>query len=179
MKNQTTRRQILKTSLATMGMMGVAPMIARAAVHERTLQFHNLHTGESLKSVYWANGAYVEEELDRIAKVLRDHRTGSIHAMDPKLMDLLYKLQNKVEDFRPFQVISGYRSPKSNQMLRKASGGVAKRSMHMQGKAIDIRLPGYSTRQLHKAARSLKAGGVGYYAKSDFIHVDTGRVRYW
>jgi uncharacterized protein YcbK (DUF882 family) len=175
----TTRRQLLKTSLAAVSLIGAAPTIVRAAASEHALRFHNLHTGESLRAVFWAGGEYVDDELARIARVLRDHRTGDVHAIDPKLMDLLFRLQSRMDTTRPFHVISGYRSPKTNSALRQASSGVAKRSLHTKGMAIDIRLPGRSTEHLHKAARALKAGGVGYYAKSDFVHVDTGRVRYW
>jgi len=111
--------------------------------------------------------------------LLRDHRADASSAMDPKLLDLLHQLQTKVEHQGEFHVISGYRSPATNEMLSKHSSGVAKRSYHMLGQAIDVRLPGFDTRQLHKAAKSLKGGGVGYYASSDFVHLDVGRVRYW
>ena len=99
--------------------------------------------------------------------------------MDPKLLDLLHQLQAKVEHQGEFHIISGYRYPVTNKMLNKKSSGVAKRSYHMLGKAIDVRLPGFDTKQLRKAALSLKGGGVGYYASSNFVHLDVGRVRYW
>jgi len=111
--------------------------------------------------------------------LLRDHRAGTAHPMDTKLLDLLYQLQTKVERSGEFQVISGYRSPETNEMLNRKSSKVAKRSYHMLGKAIDVRMPGFDTRQLRKAAISLKGGGVGYYASSDFIHLDIGPVRKW
>jgi len=110
---------------------------------------------------------------------LRDHRTGDHHSMDPALFDLLHQVQARLECRGEFQIISGYRSPKTNKMLRRNSSGVAKRSMHMDGKALDIRLEGCDLKQLHRAAKSLKAGGVGLYTRSNFVHVDTGRVRYW
>ena len=154
--------------------------LATAASHrERSLNFYNTHTDERLKTCYWAEGDYLPEGLQEINTILRDHRTGDIHDMDRDLLDLLYLLQTKVESKQTFQIISGYRSPKTNAMLSSKSSGVAKRSYHMQGMAIDIRLNGCDTKQLHKAALSLKAGGVGYYASSDFIHVDVGRVRRW
>jgi uncharacterized protein YcbK (DUF882 family) len=121
----------------------------------------------------------LKESLREINHLLRDHRTGDTVQMDRELLDLLYSLQHKVESKKEFQVISGYRSPKTNAMLRSKSSGVAKKSLHMQGKAIDIRLPGTSLKNLRKAAVALKSGGVGYYPNSNFVHVDTGRVRYW
>ena len=111
--------------------------------------------------------------------MLRDHRSDELTAMDPSLLDLLYNLQQKTQGHGPFHVISGYRSPSTNNKLRKNSKGVAKKSLHMQGRAIDIRLPGSELKTLQHAALSLQAGGVGYYPKSNFIHLDTGRVRFW
>jgi uncharacterized protein YcbK (DUF882 family) len=146
---------------------------------DRTLVFRNLHTGESLRTTFWAQGRYLSDELTAVNQVLRDHRSGEVHAMDPKLLDLLYALQQSVGVNGAFHIISGYRSPKTNQKLRSQGGGVAKKSLHMQGKAIDIRLPGCQLDRLRDAALALQAGGVGYYAKSDFIHLDTGRVRRW
>jgi uncharacterized protein YcbK (DUF882 family) len=145
----------------------------------RRLCFTNLHTGETCAVEYWADGGYLPAGLDDIAKVLRDHRSGAVHAIDPKLLDLLHKLQGTLETASPFHVISGYRSPASNAKLAAASSGVAKHSMHMDGKAIDIRVPGVDLANLHKAAKILKGGGVGYYAASNFVHMDVGRVRYW
>jgi uncharacterized protein YcbK (DUF882 family) len=146
---------------------------------DRTLAFRNLHTGESLRTTFWTQGRYLSDELTAVNQVLRDHRSGEVHAMDPKLLDLLYALQQSVGVNGAFHIISGYRSPKTNQKLRSQGGGVAKKSLHMQGKAIDIRLPGCQLDRLRDAALALQAGGVGYYAKSDFIHLDTGRVRRW
>ena len=110
---------------------------------------------------------------------MRDHRSGEVKAIDTQLLELLHALALKTSPQAPFHVISGYRSPATNKKLRKKSTGVASRSLHMQGKAIDIRIPGFKTRKLRNVALKLKAGGVGYYAKSDFVHVDIGRVRYW
>lgn len=148
-------------------------------IADRKLSLLNLHTGESINTCYWADGEYQTSELDAISNVLRDHRTGEVHPMDNKLLELLNTLQQKVGGEKPFHIISGYRSPKTNAALNKKSNGVAKRSLHMQGRAIDLRLPGCDIATLHKAARSCQTGGVGYYPKSNFIHVDTGRVRYW
>ncbi len=146
---------------------------------ERLLQFRNLHTGEKLKTVYWADGDYLADSMREIEFILRDHRTGDKHVIDTKLLDMLHILQHKTDNRREFHVISGYRSPKTNSKLRNRSNGVAKRSMHMLGKAIDIRLPGTELKKLRLAALSMKSGGVGYYPKSNFIHVDTGRTRHW
>lgn len=174
------RRRFIQTLLGT-GAVLATPVLQASLQRapERSLAFRNLHTGETLRSTYWAQGAYLKDELKGVNQLLRDHRSGEVYPMDPKLLDLLYVLQQTTGISGAFHVISGYRSPQTNQKLRTKSGGVAKRSLHMQGKAIDIRLPGCELKQLREAALSLKAGGVGYYAKSDFIHVDTGRVRRW
>ncbi len=146
---------------------------------ERRLAFQNLHTGEHLKVVYWQGGDYVRPALDQIDHIMRDYRTNQVKPIDPALLDLLHKLHGALETREPFQIVSGYRSPKTNARLAAHSGGVAKRSMHVKGKAIDIRLESRDTRQIHRAALALKAGGVGYYPKSDFVHVDVGKVRSW
>jgi uncharacterized protein YcbK (DUF882 family) len=146
---------------------------------ERRLSFYNLHTGEKLVSTYWSQGEYIADELAAINHVLRDHRSGEVEKIDPNLLDLLHALQNKVEKSGEFHIISGYRSPKTNAMLRRDSAGVAKRSLHTRGKAVDIRLPGVALKHLRRAALDMHAGGVGYYPKSGFIHVDTGRPRFW
>lgn len=145
----------------------------------RGLSLLSLHTGERETVDYWVDGAYQPEALARIDHLLRDFRTGETHPMDRKLLDLLYVLRTAAGSEREFEIISGYRSPKTNRMLNHKSGGVAKRSLHMQGKAVDVRLPGLNLKNLHREARSLRAGGVGYYPRSGFVHVDVGRVRYW
>ena len=146
---------------------------------ERKLSLLNLHTGENINATYWAEGQYQTSELQAISRVLRDHRTGDIMDMDSNLIDLLNLLHHKMDGKNPFHVISGYRSPKTNAALSKKSSGVAKKSLHMQGRAIDIRLPGRQLTSLQQAAKQLHAGGVGYYSRSNFIHIDTGRVRSW
>ena len=174
------RRSFIQAFLGTSALLA-APSLW-ASVHrapERSLSFKNLHTGESLNATIWADGRYLDNELRAVNRVLRDHRSGDVYPIDPKLLDMLYALQHSVGVSGAFHIISGYRSPKTNQKLRSKSSGVAKRSLHMQGKAIDIRLTGCELKHLRDAALALKAGGVGYYAKSDFIHVDTGRVRRW
>ncbi|MCB1855192.1 MAG: DUF882 domain-containing protein [Halieaceae bacterium] len=176
------RRRFLRASIAG-AVLAAAPMATLStsvwAASERRLTLHNLHTGERLSQPYWMQGAYLPDSLADINKVLRDHRSGEVYPIDPGLLDLLSALQQNLGPGKGYEVISGYRSPATNAQLRSQSSGVAKRSLHMQGKAIDIRMPGTQLAQLHRAAKSMKAGGVGLYTGSNFIHVDTGRVRYW
>jgi len=181
----TSRRNFLKMASGAALTAASPSVLASTALQkpqqgERILHLQNIHTGEKVSATYWADGIYIPDELTTIDSVLRDHRSGEVAKMDRNLYDLLYVLQQQVENDGTFQVISGYRSPASNAKLRKAgSGGVAKRSLHMRGKAIDIRLPGVELKYLRQVALNLRAGGVGYYPKSNFIHVDTGRPRFW
>lgn len=145
----------------------------------RTIGFVNTHTNEKILATYWQDGVYDKGALKDINYVLRDHRTGEIARMDPQLLDLLVELHRRTGSRKAFQIISAYRSPKTNAMLASASGGVAKHSLHMEAKAVDIRLYDVKLADLRDTALGMKAGGVGYYAKSDFVHVDTGRVRHW
>ncbi|MFV8817742.1 DUF882 domain-containing protein [Haliea sp. E17] len=182
MKRHLNRRHFLRglTAGAALASTGL-PTLARAAAAsgQRLVAMHNLHTGESLEAAYWADGALRPEVLVQVNQFLRDHRTGDVHSIDTDLLDQMYQLQRASGVERPFEIISGYRSPATNASLHNASSGVAVKSLHMQGKAIDIRLPGVRLAQLRDSALSLQAGGVGYYAQSDFIHIDTGRVRRW
>jgi uncharacterized protein YcbK (DUF882 family) len=146
---------------------------------ERRLSFYNTHTHERLTVIYKKGDDYVPEAMGKICHILRDHRANEIHAMDPRLMDFLYDLLTEVNNHGEVHIISGYRSPKTNAKLRKKSKGVARRSRHMQGQALDFRLPGTETAVLRDTARKMKRGGVGYYKKSDFIQIDMGRVRNW
>ena len=145
----------------------------------RKASLHNLHTGETLDAVYWENGKYVPGALAEAMRVMRDWRNGDEHAMDPRLFDVLHGIQSRLEVKTPFQLISGYRSPQTNAMLHAESGQVASRSQHVLGRASDIRVEGVELANLHKAALSLKAGGVGFYPVSNFVHVDVGPVRQW
>jgi uncharacterized protein YcbK (DUF882 family) len=157
-----------------------APAVAtRPAADARRLFLHNLHTGDTLKTVYWADGAYVDGALDEARYFLRDWRNGQQHPMDAGLFDLFHDLRARLEVDRPFQIISGYRSPTTNAALHARSSGVATHSLHMQGKATDLRIEGVELRHLRRAALDLKRGGVGFYPNSGFVHVDTGRVRQW
>jgi uncharacterized protein YcbK (DUF882 family) len=173
-----TRRGILGLG-AVAGMSIVVGRPALASAPPRVLRLRNIHTGESFAATYWADGAYVPDALGEIRRVLRDHRSGETHEISPRLLDLLADLRAGLDTVEPFEVISGYRSPKTNGLMRKAKHGVAKRSLHMTGEAIDIRLPGRDLARLNKAALSLGRGGVGFYPKSDFVHVDVGPVRRW
>ena len=145
----------------------------------RKASIHNLHTGETLDAVYWENGKYIPDALAEAMRVMRDWRDGKEHAMDPRLLDVLHGIQSKLEIKSPFQLISGYRSPETNAILHAESGQVATHSQHLLGKASDIYVPGVELDHLHKAALSLKAGGVGLYPVSGFVHVDVGPVRRW
>lgn len=145
----------------------------------RYLSFQNTHTGEKLKVTYWENGKYLRDALAEVNHHLRDHRSNERIDMDKALLDQLFVLRKKLETDKPFHIISGYRSPKTNAILRKQGRGVAKRSLHMLGRAIDIRLPGRDLSQVRLAALSMHSGGVGYYPGSQFVHLDTGRVRRW
>jgi uncharacterized protein YcbK (DUF882 family) len=145
----------------------------------RCVSFVHTHTGETLRAAYFEDGAYRADCLAQVDHLLRDFRTGDVHPIDPALLDVLFDLKARADRDEPFQVICGYRSPATNAMLHRRSEGVAVHSLHLEGRAIDIRLDGVSTRELARHARALGRGGVGYYQQSDFVHVDTGRVRFW
>ena len=176
------RRGFLASAGAVCGVLGsitALPALATTSDRSRSLRFVHTHTGETLTARYFDGGAYSPASLQDVNVLLRDFRTGESHQIDPPLLDILYDLQTLADHDAPFEVISGYRSPQTNAMLHHSSSGVAEHSQHMLGKAIDVRLSGYSTRRLSEYARSLSRGGVGFYASSDFIHVDTGQVRHW
>lgn len=178
------RRKLLKAGLlVSLVCLNPLPAFAGYGLQghgERRLSLLNTHTGERLKEVvYWEQGSYIHDALDDLNYVLRDHRTDEVHAIDPITLDQMAAISRKVNANRPFEIISGYRSPQSNRTLRNNSSGVAKNSYHMQGKAVDLRLPGVPLKVLRKAALDLRRGGVGYYPKSDFLHIDSGKVRSW
>lgn len=145
----------------------------------RALKFVHLHTGERLAVDYYDRGGYLPDALGSVNHFLRDFRTGDVHDIDPNLLDLLHMVTDVTGSTRPYEVISGYRSPATNQMLRQQSEGVALGSLHMVGQAIDMRLADVPLPKLQSAALTLQLGGVGYYPASNFVHVDTGRVRRW
>jgi len=150
-----------------------------ASLTPRELRFVHTHTSERLVVEYFRDGQYLPDALTSVNHFLRDFRTEEEHEIQPDLLDLLHRLAGLTEADRPFQVISAYRSPGTNAMLRKRSEGVAAGSLHMVGQAIDIRVDAVPLPKLRAAALSLRRGGVGYYPASDFVHVDTGRVRTW
>jgi len=178
-----TRRRFLQWGAA--GLLSAAiPERGFAGVREfwspeKSLSFYNTHTGEELEVVYWSRGRYRKQALADIDNILRDHRSGEIKAIDTRLLDLAYALGKRLGNRGPFHIISGYRSPKTNALLRAGGHGVASKSLHLQGKALDIRIPGTDLPVLHRAAIDLKGGGVGYYPGPNFVHIDVGRVRYW
>lgn len=174
-----TRRFFLRYSAFAAAASLAAPAALARNIERRTLTFIHTHTGEKLVAPYVHGGCYQPACLEQVNHLLRDFRTGETHSIDPALLDVLFDLQVHADRDAAFEVISGYRSPATNSQLRRKSTGVASRSLHMQGKAIDIRLSGFATSKLRDYALSLKRGGVGYYAASDFVHLDTGRVRRW
>ncbi len=160
----------------------VLPSVSWASVlgqGPRRAVLKNLHTGEAFSELYYANGAYIPDALAAANRVLRDWRTGEKTRIEPELFDALHAISSKLETRAPFQIISGYRSPKTNAMLHAKSKGVASNSQHTLGKAVDVRLAGVELTNLRKAALAVGAGGVGFYPVSNFVHVDTGRVRQW
>lgn len=183
-----SRRQFIG-GLAAVAGLSVIPTELLAAIPKahakalikpaRYLAFNNLHTGEATKLIYWEKGRYIKGALAEVNHVLRDHRTNEVARIDPALLDQLFILHNKLGSRAAFQVISAYRSPKSNAMLNGHSKGVAKKSMHVEGRAIDIRLQDADLLHIRNAALAMNAGGVGYYPQSQFVHVDTGKVRHW
>jgi uncharacterized protein YcbK (DUF882 family) len=145
----------------------------------RRVALLSIHTGERLDIEYFRDGTYVPEALSAIEVCLRDYRTGDRHAIDPALMDYLHEVARAAGVDPAFSVISGYRSPQTNAMLHERSAGVARHSLHMEGRAIDVRVTGIDCADLAARALDLKRGGVGYYRASDFVHLDTGAFRTW
>lgn len=184
--NGLSRRQFCRAGLvacAGLALPNTALALAKGfdlILPHRQLSFFNTHTGETLRHVdYWADGAYQADALEAINHILRDHRTDQIARIDLRLLDQLWWLNRRLDNNKSLSIISGYRSPQTNDMLRRTGGGVAKHSLHMDGRAIDIRIPGCDLKLLRKTALSLKQGGVGYYPDSQFVHMDTGDIRSW
>ncbi len=177
-----TRRQMLTMA----GGMGAALFAAPVLAHiptptppEKRLRFHNLHTGERLETVYWARGSDRPSALIDIDHILRDWRTGDVTRIDRDLLDLLHDLSHRSGSQAPIQVISGYRTARTNAMLMNTSTAVAQNSFHVRAKAIDIRIADVPLSELRRIARRMQRGGVGYYPRSNFVHIDTGPVRSW
>lgn len=177
-----SRRAFVKTGLLTLaGCCAPIPFKAVAArlPQDRRLRFYNTHTQERLDVCYCEEGTYVPDAMAAIDHILRDHRTGEVKPISPKLIDLLHTIGKRVGNGPNIHIISGYRSPATNKKLRQRSRSVAKKSYHLIGHAADIRIPSIHTASLRKIAKNLKAGGVGYYPQSNFVHVDVGPVRHW
>lgn len=197
--NIMDRRDFLSSSLklgavsATVAATGLVPSLAQAALPQhvrrgkmhyyhkqgtKTLGLFNPHIGEHAKVTYFRDGVYDPEALAKLDEILRDHRQNKVHPIATKLIDALHAVQQELGG-QELHIISGYRTPKTNAMLRRRSGQVAKNSYHMHGMAVDIRAPGTATRNIRGAAKSLQVGGVGWYPRSGFVHMDTGPIRYW
>jgi uncharacterized protein YcbK (DUF882 family) len=157
----------------------VIAAIAPFLTSRRSLSFYNIYTDEYVNEVYWEDGRYRTEGLERINYIMRDVRYGKERPIDVQLLDLLYAVRRKLRCDAPFDLVSGYRTPWHNAMLARRNRGAARNSLHMYGKAVDINLPGCSLEDVRRAATELRIGGVGYYPSSKFVHVDVGRVRYW
>lgn len=179
------RRDLLGLAAAAVGGLIAAPLFPAPAIavprapYKRALAFRNLRTGDALNLVYWAEGRYLPDAMQRIAFVMRDGRTDETHGIDHRLIDLMTRLRAILRSSEPLQVVCGYRSPETNEMLRETTEGVAANSLHMVGEAVDLRVHGRALPAVRRAALSLKAGGVGYYPHSNFVHVDVGPVRRW
>lgn len=179
MRQGLTRRAALATLGAGLGVAFLGRKPVLASKPERRIALRNLHTGESLTETYWAEGRYQEASLERINRLLRDHRNDDVMAIDPSLIDSLEAIHAISDSTRAFEIISGYRSAATNKALQQNSEGVAENSYHLTGQAIDVRLPGLSLLSLRRAARGHHDGGVGYYPISEFLHLDSGPKRFW
>lgn len=172
-------RHLACGTLLTLGAPGIAHAAKGSFPSHKSLAFQNTHTGDKLKLTYFEKGRYISDALQEINFVLRDFRTGDVYPIDVELLDQLHDLKLALGVSRPFHIISGYRSPHTNAKLHSHSSGVANNSLHMQGRAIDIRIEDFDTRHIRNAALAMRRGGVGYYAESDFVHLDTGNFRTW
>ena len=179
----SNRRSFLKWGasaiLATIFTHPVMAAVDPKTPKHRILSFYNIHTGETLKTCYRSSGKLIQRAVNRISHIMRDHRTGEVMPVDPNLLDLLHRIVMEEKPSSPLSIISGYRSPSTNEALRKVTAGVAPKSLHMKGRAIDIRIPGHQTAAIRHIAVNLRRGGVGYYPESDFVHLDTGPVKAW
>jgi uncharacterized protein YcbK (DUF882 family) len=178
------RRELIRAGMfAALGVtLGRNVFLDDAAAEQqsaRSLSLRNLHTGESVDAVYWANGRYIGAGLRKIDYILRDFRDNRIKSIDLSLLDLMFRIRQALDRAAPFDVISGYRSPKTNAMLAARGPGVSAHSMHMKGKAVDLRLAGCALETLWRTALAQSTGGVGYYSDSGFVHLDLGGVRRW
>jgi uncharacterized protein YcbK (DUF882 family) len=178
-----TRRKFLRMSFFAAS-ASLFPYRTFAFAHrfvssERYISFYNVHTQESLNTIYWYKGRYLSGALAEINHLFRDYRTDETIPIDTRLLDLLWTIQTRIDTRDPFHIFSGYRSPKTNALLRKRRRGVAKNSLHIRGKAADVDLPNVRLSSLRRVALGFRAGGVGYYPRNSFVHLDVGPVRYW
>jgi uncharacterized protein YcbK (DUF882 family) len=178
-----TRRTFLKLSCVAAAPLFTSSLVFSDALAlaggKRSLSLYNTHTGETLAATYWEAGRYLSQPLSDLNYILRDHRTEQVAPIDLDLLDLLHAMRVKMRTRQPFHIISGYRSPETNAWLCSLNRGVVQNSLHLWGKAVDIRLQGCDLPSLRRVAMDLKRGGVGFYPRSDFVHVDVGRVRCW
>lgn len=178
-----SRRGVLGAFAATT--VAAAPVMAnafgflRGAGDMRRIRMYSGRTGESIDTVYWVDGKYIREALNEINVFMRDWRSGEAIGIDPRTVDVAAASHRLLQTNEPYMMLSGYRSPRTNAMLRRTSGGVARNSLHMVGKAADLRLRSRSVAQMYNAAASCRAGGVGKYSRSDFVHMDCGPIRTW
>lgn len=184
-ENVSNRRQFMKTAVLAAVATTFAPARKALAVLDenpadrKALSLYNVHTDEQAYAIYWQNGQYNPKGLYHVDYILRDFRENKIIEIDPRLVNLIHDITATADTTGPVHIISGYHSPQTNEFLRNSRGGIAKSSLHVVGQAVDMRIPGVPTKYLRQVAVELKAGGVGYYPDSDFIHIDIGRVRYW
>ncbi len=182
-ERQLSRRHFLKlgilTAAGTMSASSSLAAVRNLLPQEKALSLYNIHTGERFNTIYWSQGEYIAESLYDINYIMRDFRKNKIKQIDFRLLDLLYDMRCELNTKEVFHIVSGFRSPETNNMLRKYSNGVAKNSLHMYGKAVDIRVPSRKLSEVRRAAVNQRGGGVGYYPRSNFLHVDVGRRRFW
>jgi uncharacterized protein YcbK (DUF882 family) len=178
---EMNRRGFLKLAAGGLGALALGPEILHAATRrERYLSFYNPNTGETIRQAYWTpRDGYIRESIKTISWGLRDHHNNQVKAFDVNVLDQLYALQLQLGTRAPIHVISAYRSSATNSSLYGRSRGVARNSYHIQAMALDVRLPGGRIADLCRVARALGAGGVGYYPRANFVHIDSGPVRYW
>jgi uncharacterized protein YcbK (DUF882 family) len=189
-----SRRRFLAAAAAGVAGLAASPAMARNSLDwadrqlswtrpklmvERSLSFRHRHTDETLTTVYYANGRYIPGALKEVNWLLRDFRSDEVKEIDERLLDLLYAVRQRLESDQAFEIYSAYRSPATNALLRREGWGVARNSLHMQGMAIDIGMPGCESRHIAECALSLQRGGVGTYRRSSFVHLDVGEVRSW
>lgn len=181
----TSRRKFIATTIVGLSVLAsrhaaaIPPRDIAATPPARALKLFNTHTKEKLDVIYWENGDYIDDKLGQLHYFLRDHRTGKAALIDPKLYDFLHQVQTQLDKTKRIHVLSGFRTPETNAHLRKTSLGVARNSFHTKGRAVDIYIPGIDAKEIQKTARQLQLGGVGYYAKAGFVHLDTGYARHW